>query len=84
MSDRQTESEILERFGEVLGDLLGRERVELARDTERDDVDGWDSFAYVNFIVAIEIEYGIQFNVADVESFVTVGDILDQTLKLLA
>ena len=37
----------------------------------------WDSFAYVNFIVAVEIEFGIKFRVADVESFETVGDIVE-------
>jgi len=33
---------------------------------------------YVNFIVAVETEYGIKFRVADIESFETVGDIVQQ------
>jgi acyl carrier protein len=44
--------------------------------TVRDDVPGWDSFAYINFIVAIESEYGIKFRIADVESFPNVGAIV--------
>ena len=38
------------------------------------DVPNWDSFAYINFIVAVEMELGIKFSVAEVESFETVGE----------
>jgi acyl carrier protein len=31
---------------------------------------------YINFIVAVEIELGIKFKVADVESFANVGEIV--------
>ena len=51
--------------------------------TRRGDVDGWDSFMYVNFIVAIELELKIKFRVADVESFDTVGDIVAEARSLL-
>ena len=44
--------------------------------TTRPEVPRWDSFAYVSFIVAVEVEYGIRFPIADVESFQTVGDIV--------
>ena len=36
---------------------------------QRDDVPGWDSFNYIKFIVAVEMELGVKFRVADVESF---------------
>ena len=49
----------------------------------RDDVAGWDSFNYVNFIAAVEIELGVKFRVADVESFENVGAIVNQTKKML-
>jgi acyl carrier protein len=44
--------------------------------TKRDEVPNWDSFAYVNFIVAVEMEFGMKFRVADVESFQNVGAIV--------
>ena len=43
----------------------------------------WDSFAYVNFIVAVEAELGIKFGVADVESFKDVGEVVARTKSLL-
>lgn len=76
------ETDILELFSTTLGRLLGDEAIVLTRETVRDDVDGWDSFNYINFIVAIEKALGIRFRVADVESFHTVGDIVDEARRL--
>ena len=36
-------------------------------ETRREDVPDWDSFNYVNFIVAVEMEFGVKFKVADIE-----------------
>ena len=78
-----TEQEIFSLFTRILRDLLGDDSIELGPNTTRDDVPGWDSFAYVNFIVSVEMELGIKFSVADVESFMTVGDIVAETRRLL-
>ena len=72
MSDEQ----ILATFSRILRDLLMDDGIVLHVGTKRSDVPNWDSFAYVNFIVAAEIELGIKFNIAEVESFETVGDIV--------
>ena len=53
-------------------------------DTRRSDVPNWDSFAYVNFIVATEMEFNVRFGVADVESFETVGEIVAKIRALIA
>ena len=78
-----TDPEILAVFTRTLRDLLGDESVVLTPATARCDVPGWDSFAYVTFIAAVEMELGIRFRVAAVESFATVGDIVAETQKLL-
>jgi acyl carrier protein len=74
---------ILAALTRILRDLLGDESIELERSTVREDVPGWDSFNYVNFIVAAEMEFAVKFKVADVESFPNVGAIVDriETLK---
>ena len=78
------QEQILLKLTTILRDLLADDSIVLAMDTRRSDVPNWDSFAYVNFIVATEMELGIRFSVADVESFDTVGDIVKNTLTLLA
>jgi acyl carrier protein len=79
-----TEQEILAAFNRILCDLLADESISLQMDTTRADVPGWDSFVYVTFIAAAEMQLGIKFRVADIESFVTVGDIVAGAKSLLA
>ena len=79
-----TDPEILGTLTGILRDLLGDPGIVLDPATTRAEVPRWDSFAYVSFIVAVEVEYGIKFPIADVESFQTVGDIVTATRKLKA
>ena len=78
-----TDQNILDLFTRILRDLLTNDAIVLRTDTARSDVPDWDSFSYVNFIVAVEMELSIKFGVADVESFKTVGDIVVKTRALL-
>ena len=71
-----TDQERLDTLTQILSDLLSDDSIALTMDTVREDVRGWDSFAYVNFIVAVEAEFGIRFRIADVESFPNVGAIV--------
>ena len=71
-----SEQEILAEFTRILRDLLMDDSIVLKMETRRQDVPNWDSFAYISFIVAAESELGMRFNVAEVESFETVGEIV--------
>ncbi|MBL8538583.1 MAG: acyl carrier protein [Hyphomonadaceae bacterium] len=77
-----TEPEVLDGLTRILRDLLQDESITLTAATERPDVPGWDSFAYVNFIVAVESEFGVRFQLSDVEAFQNVGEIARQILAL--
>lgn len=78
-----TDQELLATFTRILRDLLGDDSIVLGMETTRSDIPDWDSFRYVTFIVSAEIELGIKFGVADVESFQTVGDIVAEARCLL-
>ncbi len=78
-----TAAEILQELTQILRSLLGDDSIVLTGATRRPDIRGWDSFNYVNFMVAVEMKYGIKFRVAEVESFQTVGEIVTRTLTLL-
>jgi acyl carrier protein len=71
-----TDQGILDRLTQILRDLLSDVSIVLTMETTRDEVPNWDSFAYINFIVAVEIEFGVKFGVAEVESFPNVGAIV--------
>jgi acyl carrier protein len=78
-----TDQEILNAFTRILGDLLLDDSIALSMETRRQDVPNWDSFNYINFMVAVEIEFGVKFKVADIESFENVGAIIAETKALL-
>jgi acyl carrier protein len=78
-----TQDAILQTLTRILRGLLGDDTVTLTMTTRRQDVPGWDSFNYVNFIVIAESELGVKFKVADVESFENVGAIVLETQELL-
>lgn len=75
-----TPASIIGRMTEILADLLGDDSIVLTEATERADVDGWDSFTYVNFIVAVEVEFKVKFRVAEIESFPNIGAIVQAVI----
>lgn len=74
------EEEVLATLGELVGHVLGQDPVPLTMTTRREDVPGFDSFSYVNFIVAVEMRMGIKFSVGELESFKDVGTIVRRIL----
>ena len=79
-----TTNEILTAFTRILRDLLLDDSIGLTMDTRRQDIADWDSFNYINFIVGVEVEFGIKFKIADIESFPDVGAIVTETMKMLS
>jgi acyl carrier protein len=79
-----TVQEILITFTRIIRDLLLDDSIALTMETRRDDIPNWDSFNYINFIVAVEIEFGVKFKIADIESFTDVGAIVTEITKMLA
>lgn len=77
-----TEQDILTSFTRILRDLLLDDSIVLTKETRREEVPGWDSFNYINFMVAVEGEFGVKFKVADIESFENVGAIVAETARL--
>ena len=78
-----TDQQILDTFSRILRDLLGDESIVLKMESTRADVSGWDSFNYVNFIVAVESQLEVKFNLAEIESFENVGAIVSRTKAML-
>lgn len=76
------EQDILNGLTRILRDLLSDDSIVLTNETTRDDVANWDSNAYISFIVAVEVEFGVKFGVAEIESFQNVGAIV-RTIRAL-
>ena len=75
--------ETLDQFTDILRDLLADDDIVLHADTRREMVPKWDSMNYLNFIMALEMRYGVRFPLSQVESFENVGEIADAVEKRL-
>ena len=71
-----TDEEILARIETVVRDVVGDDSIKLTMNTVAQDVDGWDSMAHINIIVALEHEFKIKFKTASLEEAQNTGDLV--------
>jgi acyl carrier protein len=45
-------------------------------ETTASDVAGWDSFAHINLVIALEEQFGITFTTAEIAGMRCVGDLV--------
>jgi acyl carrier protein len=57
-------------------DILGIEADTINADTARDNTPGWDSANHLTMMLALEEEFGITFQVSELESMFTYADII--------
>jgi acyl carrier protein len=75
--------EILATCTRILRGLLFDDSIVLTMETRREDIPNWDSFNYINFIVAVEIKFAVKFKIAEVESFENVGAIVRELMEMV-
>ena len=49
----------------------------LSDETNANDIEDWDSLEQINLIVAIENEFGMMFDMAEVSDLANVGEMAD-------
>ena len=57
--------------------------LEISREMQAKDVEGWDSLAHLTLIMAIEDTFNIKFSTKEVLGFRNVGDMLDVLMEKL-
>lgn len=71
-----TEDEILARLGQLVRDLIGDDAINPTMDMTGKDIPGWDSAIFINFVVAVEMEFGVRLGLATIESIDSFGDMV--------
>ena len=71
-----THEEILERLGDIVAETVGLDRLVLTAATTAADVDGWDSLAHVQIIVAVERAFSVQFRTGEIAAIGNVGELV--------
>lgn len=58
--------QVREEFQEVFRDVFEDPTLLVTEETTAEDVDGWDSLAHINLIIAIERQFRIKFATAEI------------------
>ncbi len=72
-----TSEEIKSEVAQIFRDVLDNDGIILNRETTAADVEGWDSLAHINLIVAIEKEFKIKFDLMELKPLQNVGELFD-------
>ncbi len=75
-----TADDVLRQVRAIVADTLGLEDVALQPASTAADVEGWDSLANVQIIVAVERAFGIRFRTGEIATIGTVGELVDRIL----
>lgn len=67
--------EIAERLQGVFHSVFGEEGVITSDEDGPGSIPGWDSVNHVNLILAIEAEFGVEFDAGEIADLVSVGQI---------
>lgn len=68
---------IYERLTKILQDVFDEDDVVARPELTADEVEGWDSFAHLRLIIAVEREFGVAFSAAEVDSLANVGELAE-------
>ena len=68
---------IIQELVPIFRDVLDQPDLVLESKTSASTVDGWDSLAHVNLVVAIEKRYRVKFALGELQALKNVGDMAD-------
>lgn len=71
-----TRKEVYETLNEVFRDVFDDESITVTDETTSDDIADWDSLEHINLIAAVELEFGVKFNMGQVVTMKNVGEMV--------
>jgi acyl carrier protein len=51
--------------------------IALARSTNADDIEEWDSLTHMNLVIAVELAFKVKFALGELQKLKNVGEMLD-------
>ncbi len=71
------EAEILSQLETMARMVFGRDDVSLTRETTRMEIEQWDSLTQMQWILAVENQFGIALTLRQMAGISSVGDLVD-------
>ena len=76
-----TREYVYQQMNRIFRNVFDDESIELHDETNAEDIEDWDSLEQINLIVAIENEFEMMFDMAEVAELANVGEMVDLILK---
>jgi acyl carrier protein len=76
-------AELIPRIGKVFSGVFGR-KVTFSPGLDRASEPRWTSLKHVEFIIALEIEFGVRFDGADATDMTSIPIVADRVAQRLA
>jgi len=67
---------LLGRLNEVFHSVFDDPNLTVSPATTAKDVPGWDSIVHITLVIEVEREFGIKFQMSEIEKLRNVGDLL--------
>lgn len=77
-------SDIIQDLQPVFSDVLDLPDLSLTAESNANNVEGWDSLAHINLVVAIEKRYNIKFALAELRNLHNLGEMADLIVKKMS
>ena len=72
--------EVFQKLNHVFQDVFDDDSIVVSDNTTAADIEDWDSLEHINLMVAIEEDFGMKFNMAEVTGLKNVGEMVDVIL----
>lgn len=79
-----TREKVFEKLNMIFRDNFDDDSINLTEETVAADIEGWDSLEQVNLVVVMQAEFQVRFNIDEVNSMATVGEMADLILKKIS
>lgn len=73
---KMSADEILRELTAVCSETFGQPSLELTPTMWQDDVEGWDSLAHIQLVLALGKRFGVKFTTKEVMGWTDVGSIV--------
>lgn len=76
-----TREYVYQQMNRIFRNVFDDQSIELQDETNAEDIEDWDSLEQINLIVAIENEFEMMFDMAEIADLANVGEMVDLILK---
>ena len=70
-----------ERLNKIFAEVFDNQALTVDDNTVAQDIDGWDSLTHMELVAAIEEEFGIEFEMKELQELSNVGRLVDVSMR---